>query len=715
MKISSLILFLSLGCFTFGQLTQEDELRIAELEAIVDGTDHDTLKIKALLEWENIVYFADFHEDSIICKKLLHFCLDHVDAQETEEERLFFYRETARAYNYMGIVFQETESLDSSILMFEQSIAYHEKANQKAASDGAHINMANSLYALGDYDRAIDEYLIGVQFCNETGNDAFKSAGIIGIGNAYLDQHDVVNAKRYYFQALDLSMGSNDLEGLPGIYINLGNAYLEADQIDSALITYHLGLTASKDAHQPDAVATLNHNIGTTYLDLHELDSAIIYLSKGLLIREEEDPHGDLVNSYSSMSDYYYHLGDYNSAIRFGEKAWQRAEELGYPKKILIGTSGLYKAYEKVGKYKDALAVYKRHNEIDSTIQSSDNQRQLLSKDLAYRYNQEKIADSLAFQEQKKLDDLAHEKDLESEAQFRYFLYAGLGFLLILGGLAYRGYRTKKADNAIITQQKELAEHQKEIIEEAHQEITDSIAYAKRIQSAILPPMKMVNELLTDAFILYKPKDVVAGDFYWLEKVNDTLLFAAADCTGHGVPGAMVSVVCNNALNRSVREFGLKDPAAILDQARAIVIQEFEKSEEEVKDGMDIALCALNGYQLSYAGAHNPLWVVRNNEIIEIKADKQPIGKFDQATPFQSHQLELLPGDIIYLFSDGYVDQFGGDKGKKFKAKSLRELLLSIQPLNMADQKRTLDQKFESWRGELEQIDDVCMIGVKIN
>ena len=233
----------------------------------------------------------------------------------------------------------------------------------------------------------------------------------------------------------------------------------------------------------------------------------------------------------------------------------------------------------------------------------------------------------------------------------------------------------------------------------------------------------MVKEYLQESFILYKPKDVVAGDFYWMESVpgqgkneNNTqkVLFAAADCTGHGVPGAMVSVVCNNALNRSVREHGLSDPGEILTKTRGIVVQEFEKSEEEVKDGMDIALCSLEGMKLEYAGAHNPLWIIRNGELIETKANKQPIGQFDNPEPYTTHSFNLEQGDSLYLFSDGYVDQFGGEKGKKFKAKAFRELLLSIQSKSMEEQKAIIDEAFETWKGNLDQIDDVCVIGVRV-
>jgi len=324
-------------------------------------------------------------------------------------------------------------------------------------------------------------------------------------------------------------------------------------------------------------------------------------------------------------------------------------------------------------------------------------------------------------------------------------IYFFLGILLIWGYANWRTTALKKRQFQLeyeineatqeISAQKQEAEKQRDVIEEAHTEIKDSIQYAKRIQSAILPPSKLFKTYLPNSFVLYQPKDVVAGDFYWLEKRDDKVLFAAADCTGHGVPGAMVSVVCNNALNRSVREYGETDPAKILDQTRDIVIEEFEKSDEDVKDGMDIALCTLKDMRLEYAGAHNPLWIIRKGEITEselgsperakvhkfdehyfaeIKADKQPIGKYDQPTSYTMHAISLKTGDRIYIFSDGLADQFGGELGKKLKTINVKRFLISIQNHNMEDQATLLEKHFKEWKGDLQQVDDVCFIGVEV-
>lgn len=261
----------------------------------------------------------------------------------------------------------------------------------------------------------------------------------------------------------------------------------------------------------------------------------------------------------------------------------------------------------------------------------------------------------------------------------------------------------------------ELSE-QKKIVEEKNKDILDSITYAKRLQQAILPSQEMWSAALKDSFNFYLPKDIVAGDFYWLEQRGNHVFVVAADCTGHGVPGAMVSVVCSNALNRAFKEFGIDDPGKLLDKVRELVVETFAKSADQVKDGMDISLARIDvvTHEIAWAGANNPLWYVAGGVVNEIKANKQPIGITDAPLPFTTHHIQLDKGDVIYLFTDGYADQFGGPKGKKFKYKQLQELMLSFASRPMREQHDILHSTITGWRGPLEQIDDVCVIGIRL-
>jgi len=266
--------------------------------------------------------------------------------------------------------------------------------------------------------------------------------------------------------------------------------------------------------------------------------------------------------------------------------------------------------------------------------------------------------------------------------------------------------------------QKELL-NQNLILEHKNSQITDSIKYAKHIQNAILPPVAVFRKYLRDSFVFYKPKDIVAGDFYWLEKQEDGLiLFAAADSTGHGVPGAMLSVVCTNALNQAVKEFGLRDPGQILDKVRELVIECFQKSERDVKDGMDISLCSIDPATrtLKWAGANNPLWIIKDNsdEVVIVKPDKQSVAITEKPLPFTTHTVQLDEGDCFYLFTDGYADQFGGESAKKFMQKRLKELLLRIYKKPMELQRKLIHDNLLTWMGNLEQVDDICFVGVKL-
>lgn len=269
---------------------------------------------------------------------------------------------------------------------------------------------------------------------------------------------------------------------------------------------------------------------------------------------------------------------------------------------------------------------------------------------------------------------------------------------------------------AEVVAQKEEVEKQKVLIEEKNKDIMDSIKYAKRIQDAILPSNDTIEQCFRDAFVLYKPKDIVSGDFYWIKQKQGKSLFAAVDCTGHGVPGAFVSIIGNNGLNRAINEFKLVQPSLILDRLTMIVEEAFVQEGYDVKDGMDMALCSLDREKgvLEFAGANNPLYLVRDGELIETKADKQPIGSFDDRKPYTNHTVEVKEGDCVFILSDGFPDQFGGPRGKKFKYKPLKRILEKVGDSSMKEMHDLLEKTFADWRGDYEQIDDVCIIGVRV-
>lgn len=256
-----------------------------------------------------------------------------------------------------------------------------------------------------------------------------------------------------------------------------------------------------------------------------------------------------------------------------------------------------------------------------------------------------------------------------------------------------------------------------EIVEQ-QENIKQSIRYAREIQRAALPSENLFTEQFTNHFIFFKPRDVVSGDFYWLNSVDNQIIVAAADSTGHGVPGAFVSMLGISMLNEIVHRGGISHACQILDKLRDRIKHALSQTgaDNEQKDGMDIALCVIDfdKKQLQFAGANNPLYVIRKNELIELKGDRQPIGIHLRERPFTNHEMELRTGDMLYIFSDGFSDQFGGEKGRKFLSKKFKKLLLDIHSKDTTQQKQTLESTFNNWKGKLSQVDDVLVMGIQI-
>ena len=513
------------------------------------------------------------------------------------------------------------------------------------------------------FDKALEQYDKALILSKKSG-DKKSYADCLNLLGSLFYSKDNFKSLKYYEEALEIFRFINDINGIMDCLNNTAVIYQEQGNFENALINLKAYLNYSKSIDDPTRIVAAYHNIGLVYKDKKEHQNAISYLDSCALLAIKIKDFDDLRETYSTMYEIYKEGHKLEKALQY---------------------------FELSVRAKDSLLSQTQKNTII---------------EMSTKYDTEKKET-----ENKLLNQQIELKNVESSRQQLAILAIGI-ILIIVGIVTFILIKQNRIKQRINLQ---LAE-KNHIIEEQHKDITDSIQYSKRIQEAIMPPMHLWEETLPNSFILYKPKDILSGDFYWLEKNKDTVFFAAADCTGHGVPGAMVSVICSTALNRSVKEFGLTDTGLILDKVRELVLETFEKSESSVQDGMDISLCALNTktLELKWSGANNPLWYLHDNIAKEITANKQPIGQVDNPSPFTTHSLQLKKGNLIYIFTDGYADQFGGPKGKKFKYKQLKELILNISAKKMSEQHAILLNAFVKWQGNLEQVDDVCIIGLRV-
>ena len=597
--------------------------------------------------------------------------------------------------------------LDLAVEYHERSLKIHQKLNNQGSVGSAYNNIANIYRERAQHDKAINYFLKAVKIYEKMDNKLAISTVYGNLGAVYADMEDYPNSTKWYKKALAVKKQTDDKIGLALLLAGIGTRYFNQGIYDSAMYYQRNALKIRKQINNKNGIAHSLKYIGHILSATGELDSAMVYFNQSLSRFEELKIESGITDVYFDIAIVYEKKGDFKQALNYAKKSLTAANKGGFADAQRDASFMLSKLYKQKGDYASALQMHENYIQLRDKIEQESNQKATIELQFQYDYGKKVIADSLNRLEEKKLEDLKHKKETEKQQIVIGATAGGLTLVILFSIFVVNRLRITK-------KQKALIEEQKIEVEEKNTEILASITYAKRIQSAILPPDKVVKEYLQKSFILYKPKDIVAGDFYWMQHQDNKVLFAAADCTGHGVPGAMVSVVCNNALNRSVKEFGLTAPGQILDKTREIVIQEFEKSNEDVKDGMDIALCSLEGNTLHFAGANNPLWIIRNGEVLETKANKQPIGKFDHQEAYTTHAFELEPGDTFYVFSDGYVDQFGGERGKKLMSGALKRLLLEINAKTMEEQKIFLDDYFEQWRGVHAQIDDVCMIGVRI-
>ena len=660
---------------------------------------NDTVRIQALDDfiWEKIYISPDT-------------VLQWTELEMKLAKKINKYKWEAAVYNNRGAYYFMKADYSKSENNHRKALALRKK-NYDSSGIAASLNNIGVIYEVTyDYKKAVDCYLESMSI-SEKGKD-FESLSntCSNIGNIYGEIREFDYAFAYFRKALMWSKKNNDIYGIAEIYNNMAVLYHERGDLDSAALINRMSMKSCAEAKNYQCVATALNNIGMFFFDERNYDSALVYFQNAYEMNKKIGDDFSTIRCLSNLGRTHALIGnikiafkEINDALIFSSKnRMVDIERDSY--------EGLYWIYSSKNDFKRALMNYRLFVNLRDSIISVNGKNELNRQKLESEYENKRFADSL--KQKHENDTIANQR--KNEKRLLYISYFGVAFLLIFLFVLFQRFRITRKQNKIIAEQKA-------VVEEKQKEILDSIAYAKNLQTAILPNISKIKNSFPDSFLFYKPKDIVAGDFYFFEETNTHVFYAAADCTGHGVPGAMVSVVCANALTRAVKEFHLTDPGKILDKVREIIVSTFEKSEAEVKDGMDASLCVFDKremkkekFEIEFSGANNPLWLIYDDNFIDVLPDKQSVGLSEYASPFQTKKISVLKNTMLYMFTDGYADQFGGPKGKKFKYSNLQQLLLKIHFSETISQYNVLENEFNTWKGDLEQIDDVCIIGIRL-
>ena len=576
----------------------------------------------------------------------------------------------AQAYYLRGNIFSSYNMLGKAIEEQKTHNAYAKKGND---FDG----LAGGQYLLGwysfnnkEYKEAIINFIPAYNYVLKKRPDDFSTLGEYSgwIGNTYGALKMFDSALYYRYVSLEYFSKTQDRFGYSDAFRYLGNVYRGMKNYDSAMINYRRAYKLFDTYNILDRKWLLQYFIAETYASKKEYTKSA----------KELDQLLDTIKGTKDLLSLY--LGN--------------------------GLGG--KVYEKNKEYLKAIQCYKKFILFKDSMEKGGQQGAVTELDAKLKFEQEENALKLKQAEK----DAAAAREKEKQVMIRNFFM--VAFLLMAGFviLVYRNYKQKKKANKLLEQQKNEIEYQKK-------EIQDSINYAQNIQSSILPDVKDLEKNLGEIFVFYKPKDVVSGDFFWYCLHGNKVLLAAADCTGHGVPGAFMSMIGSYELNNSVLERGLFEPSKILSYINVSLKKRLKqnKNSDSIKDGMDIALCAfdLTNYSLHYSGANRPLFIVRGDEALEYSPSKTAIGGHtDSNFEFSENQIKLNKGDCIYMYTDGYSDQFGGDKNKKLTTKRFKDLLRSIASKPMKEQLAILEKTFYEWKGNFDQLDDVLVIGIRV-
>jgi serine phosphatase RsbU (regulator of sigma subunit)/Tfp pilus assembly protein PilF len=587
---------------------------------------------------------------------------------------------------------------------------YTRLQNQKGIAQVLyHLGAAN--YFTGEHGTAISNIEKALNIYVSLKDQGAVSDCYIAMGNIYGEQGNRNKELEYNKKALAVKLEQKDNYGIAACYTNIGNVYGAMGQNDTALKYYSKGLEIAKQLDDQTWTRNIIGNTGIIYVQQKRFKEGMACLEQCLEMAQQSGDKHAIASSYNSIGETYRQMGDLPKSLEYIEKSLAISKETGSKNEIRASYDNLAAIYAEMGDYKKAYEFHQLFSAMKDTLFNEESSRQITEMGAKYEATQKDNEIALLNK-----DNEIKTANNRQQQIIIWAIGAGLFLVLLLTFFIFRQFREKQKANVAL--QTAYAE-----IEEKNKDITDSINYAKRIQAAILPSMDVIRNHLPGSFIVYQPKDIVSGDFYWFAEKNGMLIFAVADCTGHGVPGAFMSMIGNDLLTQIVIEKGITSPAGILTKLHEGVMNALRQNtgSSETRDGMDIAVVAFDKNRpgsLSYAGALRPLWLIRKGsaELKEYKADKHSIGGTYSEEPriFSEHSLQLEAGDTFYLSTDGYADQFGGEQGKKMMTKNMKELLLSIRESSMNEQKQELIAHFNAWKKNREQVDDVLVAGFRI-
>ena len=559
----------------------------------------------------------------------------------------------------------------------------------------------------GNYAKAINLQFKALEIFSAKKDTNRLASSYNQIAILFKVMQDYEKAIEYYNFAIEINSRDSNTKFLSYNYNNLGNVYMQLKEYDSSIFYHKKSLEIKKKIKDVNSLGSSFLNLGEVYTYKGEFQNAYECLKIAESYANDLNNEISLSYAYLYLGKLFFYQKDLQKAKKYLIKSMKISQNKSLKINISEGAELLYQIYYLNDKYEQALKMRNLHFKMKENILSEENKRAIISNQYRMIAKSDSTANALELElQQQKLKA----KNTELEENERKLTYLSIAILLFLGLIVFIYSRLR-----VIRNQKEIIDGAFIQLEEKSNEIQDSIEYAKRIQKGISPSLELIRDFFPESFVFYQPKSVVAGDFFWVKKINNNLLFAVGDCTGHGVPGAMVSVLCQSILNRVVADFKFFDPSKILDEARKLIVEHLDYGNEVIHDGMDIALCSFDTStsKMQFSGANNPLWVVRNNELLEFKGDHQPVGYFQKSKNFTNNTLQVKKGDMVFVFSDGFSDQFGGEKGKKYKLGNFKKFILSINENNFPSYSTELEREFNQWKGDNEQVDDVCILGIK--